>query len=648
MSLNNRRHKAAVALAAALGAILLLGAISAVALPAFAPITNWTPDTALIQERASVGVVAQADSWIYVVGGRDATGKAVDDVLRANIRTDGSLGAWESLGPLPVRLYLHTVVASGSHVYVLGGYDDVNYRREVWRSQMTSDGALTSWQRDRDLPSAVTLHAATEANNRIYVSGGDTPQGRTNKVYVASIGENGALADWQEVAALPPASLYRHAMTAMSDTLLVTGGYDGSTVRAESYSARIKPDGTLESWQMSNLPGPREYHQSVIHDGRLVLIGGRDSTSSLGLTRVDSALTNALGDWASEPPLPEPLYRFGAITIRKNGSDYIYVIGGLSGNSYRGNVYHSAVPPATPSATPTATSSPTATATPTGVWAAWREPVRLILLPPQGKVDIVLEYYKAPSSTDLSAGVTGAAVFQQNGQPLFMAKVPPGSGSYTLTLKPKAGALPGAQFSLSAQVGNFTLKPDPREGLIARAMAYLPVIVNGWAPPTPTPTRTPTRTPTLTATPTITPTVTLTPSTTSTITPSVTPSVISTPVTPPPASTSCVSVLIKVMPGEAAGTAQIYDPVLPNCGDKKYLSSRPIKIAATFKAGYRFEKWTQDADGSIPKPKFDDTEFTPGVQDVTVTAEFTSTASGDGSWLASLFDILDSWRLDAP
>lgn len=109
-----------------------------------------------------------------------------------------------------------------------------------------------------------------------------------------------------------------------------------------------------------------------------------------------------------------------------------------------------------------------------------------------------------------------------------------------------------------------------------------------------------------------------------------------------------MSVLIKVMPGEAAGTAQIYDPVLPNCGDKKYLSSRPIKIAATFKAGYRFEKWTQDADGSIPKPKFDDTEFTPGVQDVTVTAEFTSTASGDGSWLASLFDILDSWRLDAP
>lgn len=623
MSLDNRRHKAAVALAAAVGAILLLSAIRAVALPAFAPITNWTPDTALIQERASMGVVAQADSWIYVVGGRDATGKAVDDVWRANIRTDGSLGAWESLGPLPVRLYLHTVVASGSHVYVLGGYDDVNYRREVWRSQMTSDGALTSWQRDRDLPSAVTLHAATEANNRIYVSGGDTPQGRTNKVYVASIGENGALADWQEVAALPPASLYRHAMTAMSDTLLVTGGYDGSTVRAESYSARIKPDGTLESWQMSNLPGPREYHQSVIHDGRLVLIGGRDSTSSLGLTRVDSALTNALGDWASEPPLPEPLYRFGAITIRKNGSDYIYVIGGLSGNSYRGNVYHSAVPPTpTPSATPSATPSPTATATPTGVWAAWREPVSVIWLPPSGSMSVMLDYGNAPASTSLSATLVGAAVFVKNGKTSLEDVVPKGSGAYELALKAKDGARPGDRFYLSARIGTFDLVPDPREGLI-KSMTYLPIMLRDWKAPTPTATPTPTRTRTPTRTPTPTATATQSPTPTGTPTPTATPTEL-------PAATAtpvCVTVSTAVVP-DKAGTVEIKTLPQPQC-EITYLSGEEIEISATRANNrFQFDEWTSsDPEGVFVDSKAAVTKFTPGSNDVTITAHFTETES---------------------
>lgn len=572
MSLDNRRHKATLALAAAVGAILLLSAIGAVALPAFAPITNWTPDTALSQQRASMGVVAQADQWIYVVGGRDAMGQAVDDVWRAEIRPTGALGAWESLGPLPVRLYLHAVVASGSHIYVLGGYDDVNYRREVWRSQINSDGALTSWQRDWDLPSAVTLHAAVEANGRIYVSGGDTPQGRTNRVYVASIGENGALADWQEVAALPPASLYRHAMTATSDTLLVTGGYDGSTVRAESYSARIKPDGTLESWQASNLPGPREYHQAVIHDGRLVLIGGRESTSSPGLTRVDSALTNALEDWASEPPLPEPLYRFGAITIRKNGSDYIYVIGGLSGNSYRANVYHSAVPPATPSATPTATSSPTPTITPTGVWAAWREPVSVIWLPPSGSMSVTLDYGNVPASTSLPATLVGAAVFAKNGKQSLVDVVPKGSGAYELALKANDGARPGDPFYLTVRLGSFLLKPDPRNGLI-KSVTYLPLMLRDWKAPVPT---------------------------------------------------ACVDLKTAVDP-EEAGEVSIRTP--PLCG-AKYLPGDAIQILAEATGdSYQFEKWTSDPDGEFTDDTAAETYFRLGSNDVTITAHFTETES---------------------
>jgi len=173
-----------------------------------------------------------------------------------------------------------------------------------------------------------------------------------------------------------------------------------------------------------------------------------------------------------------------------------------------------------PTATPTVT--PTATATPKGAWAEWREPDQLIVLPRYGRVDVVLDYYNAGEGTELSADVLGSAVFQQYGGSDFTTTVQD-TGTYTLTVRPKIGAQPGAPFYLSAQLGDFWLQPDPRNGLIARSTSYLPMILREWSPPAP-PTSTPTNTPTVTMTATHTPTATTTPTQTPTATPTTTPS----------------------------------------------------------------------------------------------------------------------------
>ena len=79
-----------------------------------------------------------------------------------------------------------------------------------------------------------------------------------------------------------------------------------------------------------------------------MLLGGRNSTATGGLARVDSAVIKAdggLDPWVAEPSLPEPLYRLGAVAVRKYDSDLIYVLGGFSDSLYRANVYRSDVPP---------------------------------------------------------------------------------------------------------------------------------------------------------------------------------------------------------------------------------------------------------------------------------------------------------------
>lgn len=206
---------------------------------------------------------------------------------------------------------------------------------------------------------------------------------------------------------------------------------------------------------------------------------------------------------------------------------------------------------ATPSATPTRTPTRTPTATPKGLWAAWREPGRVILLPISRTVDVVFDYYNGPG-VDVSAVVAGNAVFE-DGTSIKTIDLNKASGTVTLTLKAVAGASPGAIFILSARD---LPGLSSRDGRIA-TLTFLPVILRNWAPPpTPTPTcsNTPTATPTLTATQTGTPTptasVTLTPTPTWTNTPTATPTASSTPsntpttttVTPTVTSTSTTTV----------------------------------------------------------------------------------------------------------
>lgn len=214
-----------------------------------------------------------------------------------------------------------------------------------------------------------------------------------------------------------------------------------------------------------------------------------------------------------------------------------------------------ATPTPTPTFTPTYTLSPTTaptnTSTPTGPWARYRNPDGPILVPLGPSRNVVIEYFNAGASTQLTATVVGAAVFG-NGQPTFSQTVPAaGAGAMVITLKAADGAEPGDGFSLGVKFGAFTVKPNPRDGVIARTV-YLPIVVSGvliqQATPTPTntptftptftPSRTPTKTWTPTFTPTFTPTHTPTNTSTGTFTPTFTPTRTYTPTnTPTPTST---------------------------------------------------------------------------------------------------------------
>jgi hypothetical protein len=136
------------------------------------------------------------------------------------------------------------------------------------------------------------------------------------------------------------------------------------------------------------------------------------------------------------------------------------------------------LPTSTPTHTPTATPTPTQTptATPIGPWLNWRDPDRPLLLPPRGAT-VVVDYGNIPLPATLTAGLSGPAVFADGSQ-VLTAGIAGANGSYTLYLRPAAGAGRGQPFTLEVTLAGLRLE---RAGTIGQEW-YLPLLLRGYKP----------------------------------------------------------------------------------------------------------------------------------------------------------------------
>lgn len=407
----------------------LWSAIAVRSAPLAMDIGSWSSTTAYPQTIASRNMVAR-QGYLYVIGGQNASRTSVSTVRMTRIRTDGSLDPWTNSTSLPRPLYLHSVSATDSYIYVVGGWDgsasdtnSVHLRREVLRAPLLSSGGLGPWEElANSFPRSIDLHDSVIVNNRLYVLGGWNGSDALSDVYFADLTDSG-VGSWQQTTSLPK-NLYRLSTTTINGYIYVLGGFDRTSAQASVYFAKVNSDGSLGTWQTTtSLPIARYYHQTVIHDGKLVLLGGR--TDSDVLNDVYSTIPNSdgtLGAWTAEPSLPTPLYRFAAASVSLHGSDLVYVVAGLTtGDAYRSSVYHSAVPPS-PTPTP---QPPTPTPTPaSGITAQiqnepdyWVAPGELITYTiayrhfgPKSLSNVLIQNPAPDNVTILEESITGGGI----------------------------------------------------------------------------------------------------------------------------------------------------------------------------------------------------------------------------------------------
>ncbi len=231
--------------------------------------------------------VAQVGDVVVVTAGirADSTGKGSPSVKTNTtiVQADGSLGKFQPGPDLSASRFHHGSAAHGDSVYVIGGLtgDGSDNTPLVERTTVSSDGTLGAWQVVTPLPEKRSHQAVAVAGDGLFVIGGisGNPAGvhtTFGDVLRAPIASDGSLGDWSTVGYLPVELSTEAAFVHVGWLYVVAGIENDSTNTDHVRRAKIAEDGTLSDWEsVENLPIAHAHaHQTPLLDGFVYSAGG--------------------------------------------------------------------------------------------------------------------------------------------------------------------------------------------------------------------------------------------------------------------------------------------------------------------------------------------------------------------------------------
>jgi len=321
-----------------------------------APITSWTrqdsvyPTTPGVLAPQMAGATIYGD-YIYVLGGNQGQDGDTHRVFK--IKVDQFTGALDPAvevtsfeSTLQNYCYLGNVCAAyNDHIYVGGGGYNVGgpNRNDVTFGKIIGDGDIdAAWVHSDIFPETPAVYdpelgALVIVNGYLYMMGGDGEFGGIfDRSYYAKIKTDGSLDTWQTGIPLPEA-IYFVSACAIGNDIIMTPGLNAKTNTAAQdtiYVSQTNPaDGSLGAWtlQTEKFPMPI-YGTRLIAVGNTVFaFGGRTvggaAQSSVWRALYDPA-THTVGAWtaATDTQLPDAVKYHDAVYSPKSKSLYIVSI----------------------------------------------------------------------------------------------------------------------------------------------------------------------------------------------------------------------------------------------------------------------------------------------------------------------------------
>lgn len=208
-------------------------------------IGEWSKGPDLLHKRFHGAAVAVGHR-VYMVGGLTDTGKDSTPSVEALDADAGAAGAWQEMSALPGKRSHHGLASTGEALYLTGGlsgdpaglyksYDD------VLRAPIEADGTLGEWATVGQLPVFLSIHTSFVFAGQLYLLGGLTEQGDDiANVWRAPIESDGGLGAWEELPALPKARAHGHQAPVVDGFVFAPGGAINHKSYADVFVGRFE------------------------------------------------------------------------------------------------------------------------------------------------------------------------------------------------------------------------------------------------------------------------------------------------------------------------------------------------------------------------------------------------------------------------
>lgn len=185
--------------------------------------------------------------YLYAVGGLEqmdnggmVTQKVLDSVERAPF--DGkTLGAFETIDPLPAPLTHQAAVVYQDSLYLIGGISTSKTLTSIQRAAFDPNGKLTAWDTVSMLPEGRATSAAFVLFDQLYVLCGSkgVQSGEVATVLRAPMGGHGQPGAFEELPPVPLPRAHVHQVPLYNGNLYSAGGMNMNQMQNEVFIGKM-------------------------------------------------------------------------------------------------------------------------------------------------------------------------------------------------------------------------------------------------------------------------------------------------------------------------------------------------------------------------------------------------------------------------
>ena len=218
---------------------------------------------------------------------------------------------WTTKTPMPTARYGMAVGAISGKLYVVGGYNGINF----FNTNEEYDPATNTWATKAAMPTARGSWAAGVISNKLYVVGGAGGNENENEEY-DPVGNT-----WS-IKAVMPTARYDLSGGIINGKLYAVGGHQGSYLNInEEY------DPLANTWATKAvMPSARAGCTAGVIGGKLYIVGGNNGVDVFNTNEEYSPVSDT---WVNKAAMPTARYDLSAGAI----GGKLYVVGGYNGSS---------------------------------------------------------------------------------------------------------------------------------------------------------------------------------------------------------------------------------------------------------------------------------------------------------------------------